>query len=140
MCVGDETYVFIGDKTTMDKTNNTVDFEFLISAIWLDIMRMGQSLEELDVDDVEWWRQHNKEINFAFRILAGLGLAESVVLSQDEKELEKQNQELGDEGPLETFTWTVTPSKDLMRLYGKAISKYLCERDKRLSRKFWRRF
>jgi transposase len=25
-------------------TNNTVDFEFLISGIWLDIMRMGQSL------------------------------------------------------------------------------------------------
>jgi hypothetical protein len=74
----------------MDKTNNTVDFKFLISAIWLDIMRMCQSLDEADVDDVEWWRQHNKEINFAFRILAGLGLAKSTVL-QDDKELDKKS-------------------------------------------------
>jgi hypothetical protein len=124
----------------MSKANNTVDFKFNISGIWLDIMRTGRSLEEVDVDDVEWWRQHNKEINFAFRILAGLGLAESVVLSQAEKELEKQKHELGDDGPLETFTWTVTPSKDLMRLYGRAISRYLRERDKRLSRKLWGSF
>ena len=55
----------------MSKTNNTVDFKFSISGIWLDIMRMGQSLKEADVDDVEWWRQHNKKINFTFRILVG---------------------------------------------------------------------
>jgi hypothetical protein len=123
----------------MSKTNNTVDFKFLISAIWLDVMRMGQPLEEVDVDDVEWWRQHNKEINFAFKILVGLGLAESVVFSEDEK-AEKEKQELEDDGEcLELYTWPVTPSKDLMRLYSKAISKYLRERDNRLSRKFWRR-
>jgi hypothetical protein len=98
-------------------------------------------LEEVDVDDVEWWRQHKKEINFAFRILSGLDLAKSTVL-QNDKELEKERQELeaAGTGPLESITWPVTPSNDLMRLYRKAISRFLRERDKRLSRKFWRRF
>jgi len=125
----------------MSKTNNTVDFEFLISGIWLDIMRMGQSSEEDNIDDVKWWSQHKKEINFSFRILAGLGLAESIVLSEDENEMEKltQEAEAGGEGPLELCTWEVTPSKALMRLYRKAISRYLRERDKRLSGNFWRR-
>ena len=67
-------------------------------------------------------------------------LAERVVLSQDEKEPEKQKLELKDEGPLETVTWRVTPSKDLMRLYREAISRSLRERDTRLSCKFLRRF
>jgi hypothetical protein len=61
---------------------------------------------------------------------------------QDDKELEKEKQELdaAGDGPLESITWPVTPSKDLMRLYREAISKYRCERDKRLYRKFWRSF
>jgi hypothetical protein len=88
----------------------------------------------------EWWKQHNKEIKFAFRVLAALGLTESTVL-QDDKELERERQELeaAGDGPLESITWTVTPSKDLMRLYRQELSKYLCERDKRLSRKYWGR-
>jgi hypothetical protein len=124
----------------MSKANNTVDFEFVISGIWLDVMRMGQPLVGDNVDDVEWWKQHKKEITFAFRVLAGLGLAESTVL-QDDKELEKERQELeaAGDGPLESMTWEVTPSKDLMSLYREAIPRYLRERDKRLSRKFWRR-
>jgi hypothetical protein len=51
------TPIFIGDTITMDKVDNTVDFEFLISGIWLDVMRMGQSSAEDDVDDVKWWKQ-----------------------------------------------------------------------------------
>jgi hypothetical protein len=42
-----------------------------ISALWLYVVRMGESLKDEDVDDVTWWRT----IEFAFKILAGLGLA-----------------------------------------------------------------
>jgi len=117
----------------MSKTNNTVDFEFMISGIWLDVMRMGQFSEEEDVvDDVKWWKQHKKEINFAFRILAGLGLAESSVLSGDDWERGRGKQELEALEEGDAITMGVTPSKALMRLYGKAISR---ARDERLARK-----
>src|ERR1700730_14805089 len=52
-------------NTKMRKANNKVDFEFLISGIWLDIMRMGHSSDEDNIADVKWWSQHKKEINFA---------------------------------------------------------------------------
>jgi hypothetical protein len=55
------------------KTTNIAGFE--LSAIWLDVMRMGQSLGEENVDDAKWWIKHKSEIKFAFKILAGLDLA-----------------------------------------------------------------
>jgi hypothetical protein len=58
-------------------------------------MRMGHSSAENNVDDVRWWKQHNKEINFAFRVLVGLGLAK--MFSEDEEEMERRRQQ----GPLE---------------------------------------
>jgi hypothetical protein len=100
--VGNNVELYLKENN-MRETNNTVDFKFLISAIWIDIMRAGSNEDTLD--DKQWWEQHNKEINFAFRVLSGLGLAKSTVLPQVENELESAVQELGaDEGGLESFT------------------------------------
>src|SRR5713101_6090915 len=45
-----------------------------ISGIWLDVMRMGLEANNHQ-DDAEWWIERQKEIEFAFGVLAGLGLA-----------------------------------------------------------------
>jgi len=45
-----------------------------ISGIWADVMRMGVQ-PHVNQDDAEWWIEHQKEIKFAFGVLAGLGLA-----------------------------------------------------------------
>jgi hypothetical protein len=44
-----------------------------ISGLWADVMRMG--VERHDQDDAEWWMARQNEIEFALRVLAGLGLA-----------------------------------------------------------------
>jgi hypothetical protein len=129
--VGNNVELYLRENN-MRETNNTVDFKFLISATWIDIMRAGSNEDTLD--DKQWWEQHNKEINFAFRVLSGLGLAKSTVLPQDENELESAVQEFGaDEGGLESFRWDVVPSRELISLYQKAVRRYLRERDIRLS-------
>jgi hypothetical protein len=129
--VGNNVELYLKENN-MRETNNTVDFKFLISAIWIDIMRTGSN--EDTFDDKQWWEQHNKGINFAFRVLSGLGLAKSTELPQVENELESAVQELGaDEGGLESFTWDVVPSRELISLYQKAVRRYLRERDMRLS-------
>jgi hypothetical protein len=46
----------------------------LISGIWADVMRMGVQ-EDNGRDDAEMWISHQKEIEFVFGVLAGLGLA-----------------------------------------------------------------
>jgi hypothetical protein len=129
--VGNKLELYLKENN-MGTTRNTVYFKFLISSIWIDIMRTGSNEDTLD--DKQWWERHNKEINFAFRVLSGLGLAKSTVLPQDENELENPVQEFGaDEGGLESFTWDVVPSRELISLYQKAVRRYLRERDIRLS-------
>jgi hypothetical protein len=98
------------------------------------MMRIGQSLEEKNVNDVEWWIEHKNEIQFAFQVLAGLGLAESVALSRDERDMERvELEEAAGKDSDEDTTWEVKPPKALMGLYRKAVSTYLRERNKRLS-------
>jgi hypothetical protein len=45
-----------------------------ISGIWTDVMRVGLEADN-NQSDAEWWLDHQKEIAFAFKVLAGLGLA-----------------------------------------------------------------
>ena len=72
---------------------------------------MGQSSEEKDADDVKWWTEHKSEIQFAFKVLAGLGLVESMALSQYEKDMERvELEEAGGEDSDEIVTWEVTPT------------------------------
>jgi hypothetical protein len=58
--------------------------------IWPYVIHMGDSLEDGDVDDVTWWRT----IEFAFQILARLGLAMPEPPPEDEREMEKMGQKL----------------------------------------------
>jgi hypothetical protein len=119
----------------MTKPNENVGYKFMISAIWVDVMRKGQSSGEDILDDRKWWNQYEKEVKFAFRVLVGLGLASSIPLSEDKNELDKIQAELEADGQVgvEDVTWKVRPSKTLMSLYRTAIARYLQERDKRLS-------
>jgi hypothetical protein len=45
-----------------------------ISGIWTDVMRTGPQGDNHQ-SDAEWWLAHQKEIEFAFGVLSGLGLA-----------------------------------------------------------------
>jgi hypothetical protein len=64
-----------------------VDFDR--STVWIDVLRMGESLQDEDVDDVKWRKEHKSEIQFGLKILAGLGLADSVPLRAERLALEK---------------------------------------------------
>jgi hypothetical protein len=48
---------------------------FVIYGMWADVMRLGLLPEEAIKEDVEWWQEHQKEIDFTFKVLAGLNLA-----------------------------------------------------------------
>ena len=76
----------------MSQSKNAIYFKFPISSLWLDVMRMREPLEDEDVDDIKWWRAPMSEIQFAFKILIGLGLAKSEPPPQDESEMEKMRQ------------------------------------------------
>jgi hypothetical protein len=45
-----------------------------ISGMWADVMRMGLEADN-NQSEAEWWLERQKEIAFAFKVLAGLGLA-----------------------------------------------------------------
>jgi hypothetical protein len=55
-----------------------------ISGIWADVMRKGLEADN-NQSDAEWWLEHQKEITFAFRVLAGLGLAYQRGQTKDRK-------------------------------------------------------
>jgi hypothetical protein len=55
-----------------------------ISGIWADVMRMGIEADN-NQTDAEWWLGHQKEIAFAFKVLAGLGLANQRGQTKDGK-------------------------------------------------------
>jgi hypothetical protein len=48
---------------------------FVIYGMWVDVMRLGLLPEEGIKEDVDWWQDHQKEIEFTFKVLAGLNLA-----------------------------------------------------------------
>jgi hypothetical protein len=82
------------------------------------------------------------EINFAFKVLAGLGLAECAVFSDDKKvkaEAEKKLDEAKREGD-ESLIWNVRPTDALMRLYREAEPRYHREREALLNCSFTRCF
>jgi hypothetical protein len=83
-----------------------------ISGIWADVMRMGLQGKNYQ-PDAEWWLEHEKEIEFAFGVLAGLGLA-------------KRN------GPVKDGTVVWTPSRTMKRLHSHLHYGYRHARDKHL--------
>jgi hypothetical protein len=125
----------------MNKPKQIKEDIFKISAIWADVMRSGLLRSESDKEDADWWIEHKSEINFAFRVLAGLGLAKSHYLSDDEDIKEEILDELEErEDPNEVCVSPVRPSKTLKRLYRGAARRYRRERDKHLSSSFLRCF
>jgi hypothetical protein len=99
-------------KLTM-VTKQDVPTLIQISGIWVDVMRMGLEAES-NQPDAEWWLQHQKEIAFAFKVLAGLGLANQGGTTKDGK-----------------VVWT--PSRPMKRLYRNLrYFRYLSARDKHL--------
>jgi hypothetical protein len=85
-----------------------------ISGIWADVMRMGLQGDN-DKPDNQWWIEHQKEIEFAFGVLAGLGLAHESGTAEDG-----------------TVVWT--PSRTMKRLhrYSRFYYGYREARDKHL--------
>ena len=53
-----------------------------ISGIWIDVMRMAFG-DDNHQSDAEWWLAHQKEIEFAFGVLSGLGLANASRKDED---------------------------------------------------------
>jgi hypothetical protein len=65
-------------------TKQNVPTLIQISGIWADVMRMALEADNYQ-SDVEWWLGHQKEIAFAFKVLAGLGLANQRGQTKDGK-------------------------------------------------------
>ena len=55
-----------------------------ISGIWADVMRIGLEADN-NQNDSEWWLEHQAEIAFALKVLAGLGLANQGGQTKDGK-------------------------------------------------------
>ena len=72
-------------------------------------MRLGLPDEELGKHDIEWWLDHQKEIEFAFKVLAGLNLATW-------------------HEPNENGVHDIVPSNALKRLLRHSKSHYTCRR------------
>ena len=85
-----------------------------ISGIWIDVIRIAFD-DDNHQSDAEWWLAHQKEIEFAFGVLSGLGLAN--VSGKDE------------DG---TVLWQ--PSRSMKRLhrYSRLHYRYRHARDERL--------
>jgi hypothetical protein len=85
-----------------------------ISGIWADVMRIGLEADN-NQNDSEWWLEHQAEIAFALKVLAGLGLANQGGQTKDGK-----------------VVWN--PSNPMKRLHrhGWQYYRYRNARDKRL--------
>jgi hypothetical protein len=130
----------IENMTCKSKTKENINFG--ISPIWVDVMRIGLPIDESAQHDAEWWIEHQSEVNFAFKVLGGLGLAECAVFSDDKKvkaEAEKELDEAKSEGD-EGLIWNVRPTDALMRLYREAEPRYRREREALLKCSFIRCF
>lgn len=86
-----------------------------ISAMCTDIMREGLRADETR-DDVSWWIEKQKEIEFAFGVLEGMGLANRVTAP----------------GENEVSIWS--PSRMMKRIYGSERNhrRYRRARDEQL--------
>ena len=114
-----------------DTVSQQEQFGLGIASIWVDVMRMGLLPEDEGQHDAEWWHKRQKEIHFAFRVLAGLGLADAEPLSDDKRDLQNVQELIEQEGHV---IFPVLPSKKLKRLYRKASARYLRKRDEHLLR------
>jgi hypothetical protein len=82
---------------------------FEIYGAWIDVMRLAMSDEDLGKQDIEFWLDHQKEIEFAFKVLAGLNLATW-------------------HEPNENGVQDIAPSNALKRLLRYSTSHYTCRR------------
>jgi hypothetical protein len=104
--------MIVTTKMTM-VTKQDVPTLIQISGIWADVMRMALDADN-NQSDADWWIEHQKEIAFAFKVLAGLGLANQGGKTKDGK-----------------VVWT--PSNPMKRLYRNwRHYRYLSARDKHL--------
>jgi len=80
---------------------------FVLYGIWTDVMRLGLAPEEETKPDVEWWIDHQKEIEFTLTVLKGLN---STTCQE----------------PGEGRVRDISPSNALKRLVRYSLSHYLC--------------
>ena len=129
---------------------------YTISSIWIDVMRIAQLPEECGQHDENWWAKHQKEIEFALKVLDGLGLVErpdttikerNDELYHDDDERDPDEDEDDEDGEdkgkrtlknddkkndvvsLGDHKVILEPTKAMMRLYRAAQDQYLVARD-----------
>jgi hypothetical protein len=114
-----------------------------MTAILFDVMRKGTFAEQRDQEDhTVWWCNHRKEINFAVRVLAGLGLLTGRFVSEEEPAVKftKESPYEDDYDDEATFVlwYSARPTEALTRLYHDALPRYLRDRDNYLMDYFHR--
>jgi hypothetical protein len=87
-----------------------------ISGVWADVMRKGLEADN-NQNDAEWWLERQKEITFAFRVLAGLGLAYQRGPTKDGK-----------------ISWVPLNPMNRLHRYGWQYYRYRSARDKHLQK------
>jgi hypothetical protein len=85
-----------------------------ISGIWADVMRMGIETDNNE-NDAGWWLEHQKEIDFALKVLSGLGLANQGGQTKDGK-----------------VVWNASNPMKRLHRHGWQFYRYRKARDKRL--------
>jgi hypothetical protein len=102
-------------KLTM-VTKQDVPTLLQISGLWADVMRKGLEADN-NQDDAQWWLERQKEIAFAFKVLAGLGLAYQRGPTKDGK-----------------ISWVSLNSMTRLHRYGWQHYRYRSARDKHLQK------
>ena len=87
-----------------------------ISGVWADIMQKGLEADN-NQNDADWWLEHQKEIAFTFKVLAGLGLTYQRGKTKDGKVL-----------------WVLSNSMKRLHRYGWQHYRYRSARDKHLQK------
>jgi hypothetical protein len=87
-----------------------------ISGMWADVMQKGLEADN-NQNDAEWWLEHQKEIVFTFKVLAGLGLTYQRGKTKDGKLL-----------------WVLSNSMKRLHRYGWQHYRYRSARDKHLQK------
>ena len=97
-------------------TKQDVPTAIQISGLWADVMRKGLETDN-NQNDAEWWLERQKEIAFAFKVLAGLGLAYQRGPTKDGK-----------------ISWVPLNSMKRLHRYGWGHYRYRSARDKHLQK------
>jgi hypothetical protein len=103
-------------------------------------MRSGLLQEEHEFQEAEWWLDYRKEINFAFRVMASLGLVESDPLTggrEAQDEIEKEVEKIEDTDPDRFLIYDAKPTAALMSLYRKEYRRLLAKRDQNITVSFY---